>query len=657
MKEDVIKVQNLKIPVYSLNTVVIGSGAAGLNCADHLFMNGQKDIAIVTEDVYGGTSRNTGSDKQTYYKMSLVGEKGDSPYEMAQALFSGGAMHGDIALVEATLSIQEFFHLIYIGVPFPHDRFGTYVGYKTDHDPKQRGTSVGPLTSWHMHECLLKQVRKKGITIFDKHEAISLFRHKEKVVGVLCLNKERLENENFGLTLFNCTNVVFATGGPAALYEASVYPTVHRGSTGLAFEIGARGRNLTEWQYGLASTKFRWNVSGTYQQVIPTYVSTNKEGEDCREFLNEFFPSVGRLATCIFLKGYQWPFDARKIEGYGSSLIDLLVYRETVKLGRRVFLDFRRNISGFRFEDLEKEAYEYLEKSDALFGTPIERLWKMNPPAIQLYADHGIDITKEPLEIAVCAQHNNGGLSGNIWWESNIKHLFPIGEVNGSHGVYRPGGSALNAGQVGGLRAAQFIAARYKEEPPSVNEFLEAIRSHLEDKIKFLKRLVQQIEPKASTINTIKNEIQRSMTSYAAHVRSLEGIQKALADAYDLRNHIKDRLVISSRNELLEAFRLMELSLTHVVYLEAMRIYLENGGGSRGSYIVLDPNGTCPSDKLGREWRYKPFDSSLMDKSCEIWLNEDMSVAFEWVKVRPIPKEEVWFENIWQQYREDHIIR
>ena len=28
-------------------------------------------------------------------------------------------MHGDIALVEAALSTQEFYHLVQIGVPFP----------------------------------------------------------------------------------------------------------------------------------------------------------------------------------------------------------------------------------------------------------------------------------------------------------------------------------------------------------------------------------------------------------------------------------------------------------------------------------------------------------------------------------------------------------
>lgn len=147
----------------------------------------------------------------------------------------------------------------------------------------------------------------------------------------------------------------------------------------------------------------------------------------------------------IFLKGYQWPFDVRKVPD-GSSVIDLLVHEETVKKGRRVWLDFRANTEGLDFAALSDEARTYLEKSGACFGTPLERLEKMNPGAIELYRDHNIDLAVEPLEIAVCAQHNNGGLAGNVWYESpNLKHLFPVGEVNGSHGVCRPGGTALNA--------------------------------------------------------------------------------------------------------------------------------------------------------------------------------------------------------------------
>src|SRR5699024_2932600 len=84
-------------------------------------------------------------------------------------------------------------------------------------------------------------------------------------------------------------------------------------------------------------------LSGTYQQVIPRYVSTDQEMEDEREFLEDYFKNPAELLDATFLKGYQWPFDARKLAENGSSIIDLLVYIETQIKGRRVFLDFNAN--------------------------------------------------------------------------------------------------------------------------------------------------------------------------------------------------------------------------------------------------------------------------------------------------------------------------
>ena len=118
-------------------------------------------------------------------------------------------------------------------------------------------------------------------------------------------------------------------------------------------------------------------------------------------------------------------------------------------------------------------------------GRPYLRLKHMNPGAIEVYKSHGIDISREYLEIALCAQHNNGGIGGNQWWESSIPHLFAVGEVNGSHGVYRPGGSALNAGQVGGLRASQYIAANYPGLPPDKEEFMRLHQKEIEEEIRF----------------------------------------------------------------------------------------------------------------------------------------------------------------------------
>ena len=122
MKKSEIEIAGIKMTLFSLNTLIIGSGAAALNAAVNLFEYGQEDIAIATDNWGGGTSNNAGSDKQTYYKLSLSGGIPDSPLEMARDLFNGGCMHGDIALCEAQNSAQAFFHLASLGVPFPHDR-------------------------------------------------------------------------------------------------------------------------------------------------------------------------------------------------------------------------------------------------------------------------------------------------------------------------------------------------------------------------------------------------------------------------------------------------------------------------------------------------------------------------------------------------------
>ena len=47
----------------------------------------------------------------------------------------------------------------------------------------------------------------------------------------------------------------------------------------------------------------------------------------------------------------------------------------------------------------------------------------------------------------------------------------------GTHGVKRPGGSALNAGQVGGIRAAEYIANVYSAGKPN----LAAVKSKVKD--------------------------------------------------------------------------------------------------------------------------------------------------------------------------------
>ncbi|MEW6744808.1 MAG: FAD-binding protein [Planctomycetota bacterium] len=665
-----VLVAGVELPVYSGNTLVIGSGAAGLNAALQLVRHGQSDIAIATERWGGGTSCNAGSDKQTYYKLAVAGGAADSPRLLAEDLVAGGSMHGDLALCEAQHSAQAFFDLVSLGVPFPHDLHGGFVGYRTDNDPRGRATSAGPRTSQIMSACLGRAVRAAGVEVFDRHQVVALLtrgRGGEKhVCGALAIDRERTDSETFGLVLFNCTNVVLAVGGPGGMYEASVYPPSQLGATGLGLRIGATAQNLTESQHGLASLSFRWNVSGSYQQVVPCYISCDRHGGDEREFLSEVFPDLKTLANAEFRKGYEWPFDCRRIQGFGSSLIDLLVHRERALRGRRVFLDYTRNPSGVRASEefslglLDFEARTYLERSRALEQKPIERLLAMNPLAVEIYREHDIDLARDRLEIAVCAQHSNGGLSVNHWWESPVKHLFPVGEVAGTHGVRRPGGAALNAGQVGGLRAALYIARRYREEPLSPAEVAAATEPQISEVLDFATRLREKGRGERQLVpGQLLREIGKRMSACAAHVRDPEKVASAVGAAWDCYERARHEMEASRPSTVAAAFHALDLALTHAVYLQALHDYLQRGGKSRGSSIVLDPQGESRCAALDDTFRYScNTPEAFVDHHIQgIALDGAMRPQVTWVPIRPIPDEDAWFERVWADYREDRVVR
>ena len=589
---------------YDFDAIVIGTGAAGYNAACRLKEMGV-NVAIVTEGVNCGTSRNTGSDKQTYYKLGLGGDSPDSVRKMAENLFAGGCVDGDNALCEAALSVRSFMNLCELGVEFPVNRYGEYVGYKTDHDPYARATSAGPLTSKFMTEALQKKAKGLGIALCDNLLAVEILKKGNAVCGLLCI-----EQKSGKAVAFKCGDIVMATGGPAGIYADSVYPECHTGSSSLALLAGAKAQNLTMWQYGLASVAPRWNVSGTYMQVLPRFVSIDSEGNE-REFLTDYLVDAYTALNLVFLKGYQWPFDPKKAEK-GSSQIDMIVYNECVLKGRKVYLDFTKNPFGLDEIDYSKlsgEAYDYLSKAEATFGTPIERLAKMNAPAIELYNSKGVDITKDYLEIALCAQHNNGGIAVDMWWQTAVRGLFAAGECAGTHGISRPGGSALNAGQVGSLRAAQYIS-QHPNAPTSNKEFDEISDSAMSALVNCAKS--------GDNIDELILAAQRRMSDNAAAVRDKAKIKVALEQTATDIATLNSKAVVNKPERLYKYYKLRDILVTQGAVLTAM---------------------------LNE-------DISDTTKIQETYLAEG-KFKCEMRPVRPLPQSDDFFENIWRTYREN----
>jgi succinate dehydrogenase/fumarate reductase flavoprotein subunit len=709
------------VTFHHYDTVIVGSGAAGLNCAVHLYefmsqkdiKNPQEKIAVVTAGLGLGASRMSGSDKQTYYKIGTSPDVPDSAEEFAKTLTSAGCCNGDLALAEAIGSLREFYHLVQTGVPFPTDSMGSFIGYKTDNDPFERATSAGPKTSKFMSECLQRQLERYGVKMYDNQEVGHLLTVSQnsklktkncgvkRIAGVVTIDKKALNKSSYAINVFLAENIVLAAGGPGELYKASVYPQGQIGIHGLAFKAGLIGENLTESQFGLASIKFRWNVSGSYMQAIPRIFSTDADGKDQQEFLTDFFPTMGKMATNIFLKGYQWPFDPQRIENLQSSLIDILVFNQTQK-GRRVFLDFRRNpitghsMKAFCLDDLEPQAHQYLKKASALQNTPIERLFAMNPLAIEIYKENGIDLYSEPLEIAVCAQHNNGGFAVDKWWQSNIPHTFVIGEMAGTHGIKRPGGSALNAGQVGGLRAAQFIVNVYghsavgrpQAEPDAGPDYLDNQAEIEQQLTQFIAMLDSYKSQSGLAPDDIIEQIQTRMTASAAHFRELNDEGSALKDAVSLYKDIqKSGFKLQNHSDVITAIQAEHLALASVAYLKAIVELLKLGSGSRGSHLVLSEKGTQVHPDIinkatGQPLMFKPENKELRNSILQIEYDPAeggfdpvqpagggfdqtgfQSVALldlfrcSTVPVRPIPSGRKAFEPAWQDYREGKIYR
>jgi succinate dehydrogenase/fumarate reductase flavoprotein subunit len=309
-------------------------------------------------------------------------------------------------------------------------------------------------------------------------------------------------------------------------------------------------------------------LSGTYQQVLPRYVSVDTDGVE-REFL---YDALGTESLgLIFLKGYQWPFDTRKMDG--SSRVDLLVADET-RRGRRVYLDFTRNPKGLEdgFSVLPEEAYTYLSRSGALFGTPIERLAHMNRRAVALYADHGIDLATEWLPIAVCAQHCNGGVAIDAHWQSDVRGLYVTGEAAGNFGVYRPGGSALNATQVGSLRAAEHIAAQYDAAAVANGVAYTPI----------------PIRRGENNLDSIRAEVQGEMSRVADFSRDTGAMEALLARVSYLCDHLFEIACVSETREIADWYRLRDMLLTVREVLSAMLCSAREIGSHGASYIVGD---------------------------------------------------------------------
>ncbi|MFQ7725421.1 MAG: hypothetical protein ACLRI7_03140 [Ruthenibacterium lactatiformans] len=93
-----------------------------------------------------------------------------------------------------------------------------------------------------------------------------------------------------------------------------------------------------------------------------------------------------------------------------------------------------------------------------------------------------------------------------------------------------------------------------------------------------------------------------------------------------------------------------DMLISQYAYLAAMLDYMQQGGKA-GAAPVYDPAGKKPYAQLPDAFTFVLDDGSRGGRVQEM-LYRDGACVFEWRPVRPIPKDDDFFENVWREYRE-----
>jgi succinate dehydrogenase/fumarate reductase flavoprotein subunit len=581
------------------DVLIIGSGGAGLRAAIEARETLKRGkVFLVTKGVFGesGVTATACSDRMAFHATLPHTEPREPDHWKYHAediyRIGGYVSDGDLASILAKEAQRAFEYLDLQEVPFVRREDGRVDQFITDGSEYARACYTGPRTAIHIEEALLKRVSSADIQTIDHCMIADLITYRGRIVGAIGIDEREGFKVKDRLKVFSSKSILLATGGAGEVFAVHVYP---EGMTGdgyaLAYRAGAELVNMEFIQIGPASTKTRLNCSGSLMRAIPRFI--NEAGE---EFLKKYFPRktpLSEISDLVFEKGSSWPVSLEK----KTHLIDIAMFKEIAR-GHRVFLDYSINPEGFQFQNLNPKWQERYEKEVKVridlgqrAASPYHRLLEINPDVIEWLKVHGIDLRRgDPMEIAPCIQHFQGGIKIRGRGDTSLKGLYAAGEcAGGQHGANRPGGNALLDGQVfgriSGHEAAE--AAMNLEQKP------EATFSRVKE---FLLKINHMDEGKEAS--WVRKEIQSITSRFASVVRTEEGLREGLKRLKVLK---KDGVAIDDQGV---AFALETENLLDVaeIILRACLLRKE----SRGPHLFFGrfgaPHPLPSQDRKGRRY-------------------------------------------------------
>jgi len=381
--------------------IVVGSGIAGLYCA--LLAREQGSVLVLTKS--GIDDCNT---KHAQGGIAVAMGVGDSPeLHFKDTMAAGDGLCDPEAVRILTHDAADCIaDLIKFKVPF--DTLNGEITFTREaaHSIPRIIHAGGDATGEHIELSLSKLVKASKIKVLEHCLVSGILSDGNRVTGV-----KAIDCRTESVAEYSCSSLILASGGLGRLFKYTTNSDVVTGDgIALAYEAGAEIIDMEFFQFHPTALR----IAG----VEPFLISEAVRGEGA---------ILRNTAGDRFMPHYTPQAELAPRDVVARSII-----YEMKKTGSdRVFLDITH--------------------------LPVRLVTTRFPHIYRFCLDNNLDMTRDLIPVAPVAHYLMGGISVDLWGETNISGLFAVGEVacTGAHGANRLASNSLLEAVVFGKRAIE----------------------------------------------------------------------------------------------------------------------------------------------------------------------------------------------------------
>jgi L-aspartate oxidase len=425
--EYLVSFDTSKVPSFTTDVLIIGSGIAGLRAAIEAAKHHK--ITLLTKDGLSETN--------TYYAQGGIASQIDKPSLVSSHIadtLNNAHQLANPSVIKQVINkgITLVKELVSWGVEFDKKGKRFDMAREGGHSFSRILHSGGDATGRHLQKTLIRKVRAtNNITIFDYTFVIDILAYSRTCHGALVYNQK-----SAALFVIWAKKTIIATGGAGQLYRETTNPQIATGDgVSIAYRKGVTLQDL--------------------------------------EFV-QFHP------TALYVAGAARYLISEAVRGEGGILLDryqrrfMADYHPLKELAPRDILS-RAILNQMK---LTRDTNVYLD----LRHLPSSKIRKRFPSLAKLCKNFGIDTTRELIPVRPSAHYLIGGIKIDLFGRTNIKNLFVAGECASSsfHGANRLGSNSLLEAVVIGYFAGKTAS---REVRPQKIPYLTYVRRYVHGKV------------------------------------------------------------------------------------------------------------------------------------------------------------------------------